>query len=121
MADNTVTTPKISNQAVTMSKLSPEVGIVPSGFKILGDSPLQPAGYTFSGTFLKTDTPIDAWITRASPARNPLWASAAAIGNKIYMIGGMYFNTIIYNFVNTNANRAYDLTTNTWTDPCVPQ
>jgi N-acetylneuraminic acid mutarotase len=28
----------------------------------------------------------------------------------------MYFNTILYNFVYSNANRAYDLTTNTWTD-----
>ncbi|HEY3568079.1 MAG TPA: hypothetical protein VGP73_09105, partial [Thermoanaerobaculia bacterium] len=47
-----VGTPELADGAVTTEKIAPEVGLVPPGCSLLGDSPRAPAGYVWTGASL---------------------------------------------------------------------
>jgi len=82
-----------------------ELSGVPSGFSILGDTAIPPAGYAFTGTHLLTP---EIWTAKASMPTARYGLAAAVVNNKIYAIGGWngsYLATV----------EEYDPATNIWT------
>jgi len=97
--DITVLHAETAGDAETVAGQSPEVLGVPSGYRILGDSPTPPAGYTYTGVM------IDWWRPRASLPQTEVGPCSAAVGETIYVIGGS----------SSTLNLAYDTTADSWT------
>jgi hypothetical protein len=80
-------------------------GGVPSGFFILGDSPIPPEGYSYSGKIVHSS---DFWTAKASMPTTRDGFAAVAVNGKIYVIGGHYGAYL-------GTNEEYDPATDTWT------
>ena len=95
--DGAITTAKIADGAITVAKLASAANFgvgVPSGYKILGDTPAPPGGYTFSGESLSGDGTWAAQTSLPSALASP---GSAVFNNKIYLFGGYtgsYLNTV---------------------------
>src|SRR5437773_1449841 len=80
------------------------VGGLVSGALVAAASPTAPAGYTFTGLSFS----LDVWATKATMPTARLVLAAAAVGGKIYAIGG-------YNSRFLNVVEEYDPASDTWT------
>ena len=81
-----VDTPQIVDGAVTLRKLAPEVGVVPSGYSILGATPAAPPGYAYTGSRLELFPDGPEWIDQMeirSAVGGPY--KSAALGGKVYI------------------------------------
>ena len=80
-------------------------GGVPSGFMIMGTSPIAPPGYTLAGPM----TSGNVWVSMAPmpTARSNL--AAATVNGKIYAIGGVNSANAVVNTV-----EVYDPSSNSW-------
>ena len=84
-------------------------GGVPTGFMIVGSSPVPPAGYTLAGSMSSGNL----WSSMAAMPSAREGLSAVSLNGKIYAIGG-YGPSGVAGLV--NANEVYDPTTNTWSE-----
>jgi hypothetical protein len=83
---------------------------VPSGFMILGTSPITPAGYTLGAPISSGNV----WFSMAPMPTARYRLAAATVNGKIYAIGG-------YNGGYLNTVEVYDPSANTWsTAPPMP-
>jgi len=80
--------------------------IIPAGGCIHSTNPIPPQGYTYSGTGFSAG---DQWNTLPSMNFARFGASVAAVGSKIYVIGGWDGITEVSNIV-----EAYDINSQTW-------
>ncbi|HEV7669045.1 MAG TPA: DUF6519 domain-containing protein [Thermoanaerobaculia bacterium] len=84
---NAVGTREIADRAVEPSKLSRDIGIVPPGFSILGDTPEPPPGYVWTGSRLSFGNEDPTWRTfGALPRSHPGAISAFALGTRLFAL-----------------------------------
>ena len=82
-----VATANITAGAVTADKLAPEVGTVPPGHAVLGDSPEPPPGYAYTGCCLQMPVPEPAWESRFEIEQESAGELVSAvIGRSIYTL-----------------------------------
>jgi N-acetylneuraminic acid mutarotase len=80
---------------------------VPVGYSILGETPTPPEGYVYTG---RTVYGNELWVTKVNMPTPRSYFAAAAVGGKIYVIGG--FNSI--SGLRLDTVDEYDPATNTW-------
>lgn len=80
-----VETFSLADAAVTRSKISPDVGTVPPGFAILGDTPEPPPGYESTGSSLVVPTPDPQWVarTRLAIGEEAAELHSATVGSRV--------------------------------------
>jgi N-acetylneuraminic acid mutarotase len=78
---------------------------VPSGFMILGNSPVPPSGYTLAGAMSSGDV----WSVLGGPPTGRYALAAAAVNGNVYMVGGSSDYVPAF-----DALEVYHPTTNTW-------
>ena len=82
-----VGTREIADHSVESSKLSRDIGIVPPGYSILGDTPEPPPGYVWTGARLAFGNQDPVWRTfGALPRSHPGSISAFAIGTRLFAL-----------------------------------
>ena len=81
-----VETFSLADAAVTRSKISPDVGTVPPGYAILGDSPTPPPGYQHTGSSLVVPAPDPRWVSRArlEIGEQPAELHSAAVDGRVH-------------------------------------
>jgi hypothetical protein len=80
----------------------------PIGYSILGDNPTSPTGYVYTGRTVYSN---ELWVTKLNMPTPRSYFAAAAVGDKIYVIGG--YNSI--SGLRLSTVEEYDPVTNTWT------
>ena len=82
-----VGTREIADHSVEPAKLSRDIGIVPPGYSILGDTPEPPPGYVWTGARLAFGNEDPVWRTfGALPRSHPGSISAFAIGTRLFAL-----------------------------------
>ncbi len=79
--------PEIADHAVGARKLALDIGFVPPGFSILGETPEPPAGYVWTGSRLAFANDDPTWLTfGALPRSHPGAISAFALGTRLFAL-----------------------------------
>ena len=82
-----VGTDQIADGAVTACKLAFDVGSVPPGYSILGDTPEPPPGYVWSGSRLAFGNQDPLWRSlSALPRSHPGAIAALTAGNRVFAL-----------------------------------
>jgi hypothetical protein len=82
-----VGSPEIADRAVGARKLAIDIGFVPPGFSILGDTPEPPPGYVWTGSRLSFGNEDPTWRTfGALPRSHPGAISAFALGTRLFAL-----------------------------------
>lgn len=82
-----VGTAQLADRAATPRKISPEVGVVPAGYSILGPSATPPPGYAFSGSRLTLFPEDERWTDRLEVPNVAEGRDASvALGDRVYTL-----------------------------------
>jgi uncharacterized protein DUF6519 len=78
-----VDTDNLVDGAVTRAKLAPDVGFVPPGYSVLGDTREPPPGYIHNGGVILVDQPARHWSLEVD---EPGTISTACVGDTLYLV-----------------------------------
>lgn len=82
-----VDTPQLRDASVTLGKLAPELGTVPPGYLILGESPEPPSGYRSTGLSLAVSEEERRWSERSPlPRPDPGPLRGAVVEGRLYIV-----------------------------------
>jgi|GEM_PF-2720230 len=85
LAPDLVGTEQIQKQSVTEDKLACDIGFVPDGFMILGESSEAPSGYQLIGSTVPIEQGDSLWKELSEHTPRTGICHSATIGNKLYV------------------------------------